>query len=155
MMNRRKLDVIIHAVLIIMSIIVLTNDNLVEGGMETALGSMFLPRLIAVCIIAFSGTIGAQSLYKLRKALPLEEQEFIDTNGFMGIVVYIAYFLIYWYMVPIVGFIVATPFIMIAVALLLGSRNWLVMLPLSIVTPILIYYGCYNYLRVLLPTWSL
>lgn len=154
-MNRRKVDVVLSAVLLTVSTIILTNDNLVEGGMETELGSMFVPRVIAFFIIIFAGTIGVQSLVKIRKNEKLAVEEHIDTMGFGGVALYFSIFILYWLAVPYVGFIVATPFTIFAVAYLLGGRSWLSIGSISIITPILVYYGCSQYLRVFLPTWSL
>ena len=137
------------------SLIILTNDGLVEGGMETELGSMFVPRVIAIFILIFSGTIGVQSLLKMRKNEELELVEYIDTVGFGGVAIYFGIFILYWLAVPYVGFIVATPFTIFSVAYLLGGRSWIPIGTVSIVTPIIIYYGCSQYLRVFLPTWSL
>lgn len=154
-MNRRKVDVGISAVLLIVSLVILTNNNLVEGGMETDLGSMFLPRLVAVFIMLFSGTIGIQSIIKLYKKTGLGEVEVIDTNGLMGVAVYVVIFIFYWWLVPLVGFLVATPFAMFSIALLLGGRSWVTMSAISVITPIIVFYGCREYLRVYLPVWSL
>lgn len=155
MMNRRKVDVVLSAILITVSLIILTNDGLVEGGMETELGSMFVPRVIAFFILLFSGTIGVQSLLKMRKNKELELVEYIDTTGFGGVAVYFGIFILYWLVVPYLGFIVATPFTIFSIAYLLGGRNWVPIGLLSIITPIIIFYGCSQYLRVFLPTWSL
>lgn len=154
-MNRRKVDVVLSAVLLTVSTIILTNDNLVEGGMETELGSMFVPRVIAFFILIFAGTIGVQSLVKIRKNEKLAVEEHIDTMGFGGVALYFSIFILYWLAVPYVGFIVATPFTIFSVAYLLGGRSWLSIGSISIITPILVYYGCSQYLRVFLPTWSL
>lgn len=154
-MDRRKVDVIVGGVLTIMAVCILVRDDLVSGGLETELGSMFLPRLLAWCIIAFSLTIGGQALLKLKRGDATQEHEMVDTKGYLGIAYYIAIFAAYWYLVDIFGFIVCTPFAMIAIMLLLGGRDWKVMLPLCTVAPVLVYYGCYHYLRVMLPVWSL
>lgn len=154
-MDRRKIDVGLSAILITVSLIILTNDNLTKGGMETELGSMFVPRLIAVFIILFSGTLGAQALIKIRKGRKQSITEHIDTTGFVGVAIYFSIFTLYWLAVPHVGFLVATPFTILAIAYLLGGRSWLPMAAISIITPLLIYYGCSQYLRVFLPTWSL
>lgn len=146
---------VLSAVLIVTSLIILTNDNLVEGGMETELGSMFIPRVIAVCILFLAGTIGVQSLWKMRRGERLGLTEHIDTTGFLGVGIYFSIFILYWLVVPYLGFIVTTPFIIFAIAYLLGGRSWLPISAISIITPILIYYGCSQYLRVFLPTWSL
>ncbi|MCG8532460.1 MAG: tripartite tricarboxylate transporter TctB family protein [Desulfovibrionales bacterium] len=154
-MDRRKADVVIGSILIAISLFILTNDNLVVGGVETDLGSMFLPRLLAFCIMAFSANIAISALLKLRRAADIEQHEIVDLNGYGGIAVYVTIFALYWYLVPILGFIATTPFAMIAISTLLGGRNWKIIVPLSVIAPVLIYYGCYNYLRVMLPVWSL
>ena len=154
-MDRRKVDVVLSAVLIIVSLVILTNDNLVEGGVESAIGSMTLPRIVATLTILFAGTIGIQSLSKLLKRAELEEPELIITNGFGGIFIYIGIFVAYWLTVPLVGFLVATPFIMFAIALLLGGRNWIPISVISVIVPLLVFYGSREFLRVYLPTWTL
>ena len=154
-MDRRKADVVIGSILIALSLFILTNDSLVVGGIETDLGSMFLPRLLAIFIMGFSGTIAISALLKLRRKAAIESHEIVDTTGYLGIVVYIAIFALYWFLVPLLGFMLTTPFIMLAIMMLLGGRNWKIMLPLSVIAPILVYYGCYNFLRVMLPVWSL
>ncbi len=154
-MDRRKIDVGLSTFLIIVSLIILTNDSLVEGGAESDLGSMFLPRVVAGLLIIFASTIAIQSLRSLSKGTKPEGREIIITDGFSGIFIYIGIFVAYWLSVPYIGFLVATPFIMIAVALLLGGRNWIPIIATSVITPLLIYYGSKEFLRVYLPTWAL
>ncbi len=154
-MDRRKIDVVISTILIIASLIILTNDSLSEGGVETDLGSLFLPRIVACLIIVFSAVIGVQSLLKLSKKARMEDVEKIDLTGFMGVNIYIGTFILYWFLVPYLGFLLVTPFVMFAIAFLLGGRSWFAMTAMSIITPLLIFYGASHFLRVFLPTWSL
>ncbi|WP_461536741.1 tripartite tricarboxylate transporter TctB family protein [Spongorhabdus nitratireducens] len=154
-MDRRKIDVVLSTLLIIISVIILTNDNLVEGGVETELGSMFLPRIVAGLIIIFAAVMGIESLLKLLRQAKQEESEIIVTQGFSGVLVYIGIFIAYWLAVPHVGFLVATPFVMFSVAVLLGGRNWIPITLVSVITPLLIFYGSSHFLRVYLPTWTL
>lgn len=154
-MERRKVDIILASVLILLSIIILTNDGLVDGGVETDLGSLFLPRIVACFIILFAGTIGLQSFIKLSRNQPLDEHEVISTTGFLGVFLYVGIFVAYWFFVPYVGFLVATPFVMLAIAALLGGRNWFALIIMSVLVPLIIFYGSRQFLRVFLPTWSL
>lgn len=154
-LDRRKVDIILSTVLIVASLIILTNDNLVEGGAATELGSMFLPRIVAAVIIVFSAVIGIQSLRKLAKRTEIYASELIITEGFSGVYMYIGIFIAYWLLVPYLGFLITTPFIMLSVAVLLGGRNWLPIISMSVITPILIFYGSREFLRVYLPTWTL
>ena len=154
-MDRRKVDIVVMTMLIIASIIILTNDNLSQGGAETELGSLFLPRIVAGFIICFSLFIGASSLSKLLKKDALTTSESISLSGFWGVNIYVALFIGYWFLVPLVGFLLITPFVMFAVAYLLGGRNWVPIITMSIIVPILVFYGSVHFLRVFLPTWSL
>ncbi|MFT5721660.1 MAG: putative tricarboxylic transport membrane protein [Motiliproteus sp.] len=154
-MDRRKIDIGLAAFLTAVAVIILTNDNLVEGGAVSDLGSMFLPRTVAVLIILFASTIAIQSFRKLARGTQPEGLEVIITDGFGGIFIYIGIFIAYWLSVPYVGFLVATPFIMLAVAILLGGRNWVPIIATSVITPVLLFYGSREFLRVYLPTWTL
>lgn len=143
------------ATLITISLIILFRNGLAKGGMETDLGSMFLPRIIAVFILLFSGTIGAQALLALHRHTPLTLGEHIDTTGFMGVGIYFGIFILYWLLAPHLGFLVTTPGIVFAIAYLLGGRCWWKMAAVAMAITLLISYGCSEYLRVYLPTWSL
>lgn len=154
-MNRRKIDFAFSSLLIIASLVILSSDKLVEGGMETDLGSMFLPRIVAVFIIFFSAMIGIPSLFKLIRKTPLGGLERIDTTGFIGIGIYIAILAAYWLAMPYVGFLVATPFAMFGIAILLEGRNWPVLAAVSTIIPLVVYYGSSAFLRVFLPPWAL
>jgi len=153
-MDRRKVDIVLTTFLMIISVIILTNNTFVEGGAESDLDSMFLPRVVASLMIIFSITIAFQSLKTLSKGIKIKESELINTEGFSGILIYIGIFITYWFVVPHIGFILATPFIMIAVAVLLGGRNWIPIIAMSVITPLIIDYGSKEFLRVYLPTWT-
>lgn len=154
-MDRRKVDVVLSTILIIASLIILTYDNFVEGGAESDLGSMTLPRAVAVLMIIFSGSIGIQSLKKLIKGAEIDGSELIITNGFAGIFIYIGIFIGYWLAVPYIGFLLTTPIVMFAIAILLGGRNWLPITAVSVLVPVLVFFGSREFLRVYLPTWTL
>lgn len=154
-MDRKKLDIVLSTIFIIASIIILTNDNLVEGGAESELGSMFLPRVVAVLIIIFSAAVGLGAVQRLCAREDMDEHEWIDTTGMGGIVLYVGIFVAYWLLVPLVGFLIATPFVMFAIAVLLGGRSWLAISLMSVLTPMAVYYASLDFLRVFLPVWSL
>lgn len=128
---------------------------MVQGGIETALGSMLLPRIVAVFVLIFATTIGIQSFSKMYKRAELGETERIDTDGFVGIGIYILIFITYALIVPYIGFLLATPFVMFGIAALLRGRSWFPMAAVSVVAPIVIYYATRELLRVYLPAWSL
>lgn len=154
-MNRRYFDIVIGSVLITLSIIILTLDGLAEGGAETDLGTMFMPRVVAGFILIFSAMIAIPSLHQIMRSTPLTAQEKINTNGLGGVLIYIAIFVAYWWFLPLVGFIFATPIAMFTIAVLLGGRSWLAMSLVSVILPVVIFYGAREIIRVYLPEWSL
>ncbi|MFD1160774.1 tripartite tricarboxylate transporter TctB family protein [Roseovarius aestuarii] len=154
-MDRRKIDIAMTSIFVIASVIILTNDNLSQGGVQTDLGSMFLPRLVALCIIVISATIGIQSILQLSRGEALTSEDRINTEGFDGVWIYVGNFVLYWFAVPYVGFLVATPIAMMVIAILLGGRNWVPIISMSLITPFAVFYLCREFLRVFLPTWSL
>ncbi|REG83175.1 tripartite tricarboxylate transporter TctB family protein [Marinomonas pollencensis] len=154
-MDRRKIDIYLSTFLIVISAIILTNNNLVEGGAESNLSSMFLPRFSACLIIIFSLTIAIQSLMKLARKSEIKQHEIIETEGLSGVYIYIGILITYWISMLFLGFLISTPFIMIAVAVLLGGRRWVSIISMSVITSLIIFYGSKFFLRVYLPTWSL
>jgi len=154
-MDRRKIDIYLSTFLIVISTIILTNNNLVDGGAESNLDSMFLPRFVACLIIVFSLSIAVQSLMKLTKNVTLTENEIINTQGLSGVFIYIIILTAYWFSMLHMGFLISTPFIMIAVAILLGGRQWVPIITMSVITSLIIFYGSKIFLRVYLPTWTL
>lgn len=154
-MDRRIIDVVFSSFLIIVSLVILTGNQLVEGGVETDLGSMVLPRAVAVAIMVFSAMIGIPSLINLLKNAPPGPLEHVNVKGFMGVAIYVVILAAYWYGMPRIGFLLATPVAMFAIAVLLGGRSWLVMTAVSVVVPTLVYFGCNHFLRVFLPPWAM
>ena len=154
-MTRRHLDVIVCSILILGSVLILTLDGLAQGGVETQLGSLLMPRAVAVLIILFSLMIAIPSLRGLMQGQPLLPTEVIDTDGLGGVLLYMAILVAYWWALPIIGFLVATPVVIFAIAVLLGGRSWVGMLAMSLITPAIIFYGCRDLIRVYLPEWSL
>ena len=153
-MNRRYLDVVLGSVLIAGAILILTLDGLAQGGVETQLGSMFMPRVVAGFIGIFSAMIALPSLRQIIADAPLAPQETIPAEGFGGVLVYVAIFVAYWWLLPVLGFVIATSAAMFAIAVLLGGRSWLAMALVSVVVPLASFHGCRALIRVYLPEWS-
>lgn len=153
-MDRRKIDCVVSSLLIAVSITILTNNNLVEGGVESALGSMTLPRIVAGVMLIIAAIIGIQALWSLIKNSTADDDK-IDTKGFASVALYIGIFTVYWWLLPIFGFLICTPLMMLAIAALLACNNWRMMLVISIVVPLIIFYGSRHFLYVYLPTLSL
>lgn len=154
-MNRRYVDVVLGSVLIAAAILILTREGLAQGGVETQLGSMFMPRVVAGLILIFAAMIAIASLRQIIAQSPLAPQETIATEGLGGVLIYVGIFAAYWWLLPTLGFVVATSAAMFAIAVLLGGRSWLAMAAVSIAIPVVTFYGCRELIRVYLPEWSL
>lgn len=154
-MDRRFIDIAGTTALIILSIVILTNDSLVEGGVETELSSMLLPRIVACLMIFLSAMIGLPSFLSLVRRAPMGQIENISTKGFFGVGVYIVILVLYWYGMPRLGFLLATPIAMFLISVLLGGRNWMLMAAMSVGVTFVVYFGSNHFLRVILPSWSL
>lgn len=154
-MDRRRIDVGLASALLIAALAVLTMDGFVVGGVEAELGSMFVPRMVAGFIALFALMIGIPSLTSLLQQRPPAAEEWIGTDGLGGAGLYVLIFFGYWWALPLVGFLVATPVVIFAIGLLLQGRNWIALAAVSVITPLIIFHVCQDLLRVYLPTWSL
>jgi len=152
--DRRKIDCVISSMLIVVAITILTSNNLVEGGVESSLGSMTLPRIVAAMMLIMTLIIGGQALWSILKSAKSDE-DVVETKGLLNVSLYIASFAIYWWLMPIFGFLICTPVMMLAIAALLACENWRAMIMLSVIVPFIIFYGSRHFLHVYLPTFNL
>ena len=154
-MDKPRVDLAFASTVILIAILVLGNDALVEGGAQTELGPLFLPRIVATVMILLSLGIGLPALLGIVRrsgtALPDEG----GARDAVGVGLYLTILLSYWAAMPWVGFMVVTPAAMLAIGWLLGARRWAPMLAISLITPLVIDYGSRTFLRVFLPVWSL
>lgn len=154
-MDKRKAELAASILIIFISAFIILNDNLVEGGVETDLGSMFLPRSLAYLMILLALSMGYKSLKKIVQQKAVDANEIIDINGFSGVFYYVGILFFYWLMMPYLGFMVSTFLVMVSVAFLLGARNWVRVIVMSIFLSSIIQYGAKEFLYVYLPTWNL
>jgi len=154
-LDKRKAELAASILIIFISAFIILNDNLVEGGVETDLGSMFLPRSLAYLMILLALSMGYKSLKKIVKQNAVDANEIIDINGFSGVFYYVGILFFYWLTMPYLGFMVSTFLVMVSVAFLLGARNWVRVIVMSIFLSSIIQYGAKEFLYVYLPTWNL
>ncbi len=154
-MDKPRVDMAFSSTIILISILILSNDALVEGGVQTELGSLFLPRIVAVLMIIFALGMGLPALLGILRTTRRTSSPWAGAQDAIGVILYLAILLAYWLAMPLVGFVVATPVAMLAIGRLLGARKWWPMLAVSIITPLVIDSGSRAFLRVFLPVWSL
>ena len=154
-MDKPRVDVAFASAIILISILILSNDALVEGGAQTELGPLFLPRIVAAVMILLSLGIGLPALRGIVRRSRTVHPDEGGARDVVGVGLYLVILLSYWAAMPWIGFLVATPAAMLAIGWLLGARKWAPMLTISLITPLVIDYGSRAFLRVFLPVWSL
>lgn len=151
-MDKRKADVFMSMVLIALSAYILLGKDLVEGGLESDLGSLFLPRAVAVIMAVLALNIGIKAIRGLSKNKQTTLDQFIDLNGFSGVFMYVGILFFYWLAMPYIGFMLSTFISMMLVALLLGGKGWFKIVIMVVLVTVLINYGAKEFLRMYLPT---
>ena len=155
-MERNKIDIIIGIVLCVFSLsFYMFAYEMIDGGMESELGSMFMPRLLffSIFLLSILMIVNAfKNINKHNKQAVSNKREYLNTQGYSNIFKYSAVVFVYWLLMPIFGFMITTPLMMFSVMYLLLARNWLTMACVSIALSIALNYICYYGLRVLLPS---
>ncbi len=157
-MDKRKAEMFLSSILIVLSVFILTSNNLVEGGVETDLGSLFLPRSVALIMIALSIMMGWPAVKSFMKKHPINKDELIATEGFSGVLLYMIAMVGYWLAMPYVGFMFSTVAVMVFVAYVFGCsslQDWFKVVLMALVIAIGIDYGTKHFLRVYLPSFEL
>lgn len=155
-MAKNKIDIIIGVVFSTVSLFCyIFAYQMIDGGMETDLGSMFLPRLLLFIMFLLSVIMLVNIFRKNRKHDKQTrniENEYLDFKGYANILKYLVIVIIYWLIMPYLGFLITTPFMMFSVMYLLSGRKWLVMGCVSLILTVAVKFGFYYGLRVMLPT---
>lgn len=157
-MSKPKLELCFALVMIGMSMFILFSDNLVEGGIETDLGSLFLPRVVAVIMVFLSVMIARTSLNSIIVQRKTQHHEVIDLEGFSGVFLYIFTMVAYWLALSYFGFVLSTLAAMLFVAYIFGARGvkaWIKVVLMSAVVTFGVDYGAKEFLRVYLPPFNL
>lgn len=115
----------------------------IPGTTDVALAPVFFPRLAAILIVL--AALGVLLTMRMRTGpLPLletgKEAYLKSIAGLAGITALIV-------LVPITGFVVTSAVFVILAAALGGYRNWLVLIPVAIAAPLILWfvfrYGLY------------
>ena len=147
-MQRRTIELTVMFLLVLVSLSILfLGKSMVDGGMESGMSPLFLPRIIAVLMLVFC-TMGIYEAVKKQGAGGLE-------TDLVSVAKHIGIFFIYFFVLPYIGFMVATSVMMFVIMYQMGGRNLLVMAVVSISGSVIIYYAGYHLLKVLLPVGSL
>ena len=134
----------------------------VYGGVETKLGSLFFPRFAIISIAVLSLLLTCFAVLEItnkfslgvilkKEKSPVSQQTSAEEHSWKKAFLYIVMLFGYLLLLYSLGFLVSSPLMIFSVMLLFGGRRLKLMIPLSIIVPLLIYYGCYHYMKVFLP----
>ena len=147
-MQRRTIEFTIMFLLVLVSFSILfLGKSMVDGGMESGMSPLFLPRIVAVLILVFC-TMGIYETIKEQNADGLE-------TDLVSVAKHVGIFFVYFFVLPYLGFMLSTSIMMFVIMYQMGGRNLLIMVVVSISGSVIIYYAGYHLLKVLLPVGSL
>lgn len=129
-------------------------------AMPSMISPAFFPRLIALILAVLSAALLAILLRAAWHMLSgtvdrerLELQEAGEEAGrFLALAGYVGILFLYLIGLHLVGFVCATPVVMLLVSLTLGLRRWLAGLAAYIVFTLLIRHAAFQYMQIILPT---
>jgi hypothetical protein len=156
-------DLLIGIVLFLLStLFLLTMHHFVSGGIKTEVGSLIFPQFtiasisLLSLILAIFGYLRTTEKFSSRFKSGEDELHRGTTNAVEKmnrnrIILYVFLLFGYFLMLYFLGFLISTPVILFLAMVLLRGQNLKVMISLSIVTALVIYYSAYYFMRVMLP----
>jgi len=133
--------------------------KLLFGRSLTAIAPSLFPNVTLALIVILSAGVILLSCITLRKSahLPLQEtpaedlSEEEDNSGWTKTVIFFVLLTGYGLMLKPVGFLISSFLVICATSLMLGNRNWLQILLLAILAPIILYLIATRAMLVSLP----
>ncbi|WP_421725096.1 tripartite tricarboxylate transporter TctB family protein [Bauldia sp.] len=145
-------DLVLGAILIVFGAVVVVHVGTFPemGGMEY--GPAFFPRLIGVAFILIGGAMAIGGIAARRSGgapvtLPAWGR---DPVAILRVVAVIGAIVLFVLLAPVLGFLLTTGVLTLALLLIMGAR-WIIAVPLALILPIGLHYGFAVALRVPLP----
>lgn len=129
--------------LMLMSSFFIGESLKLRGSESLALSPALFPLIITGSLLIFSIILAI-------RALAIKEEERV-TGDIKPVLLVILISFIYILILSRVHFIISSILYLLALLTILGERRWKVFLPISIITPVLIFFIFTNLLDVLLP----
>lgn len=142
------------AVILILDLIVfLAIPSQVKVLTEGVVNTRFMPYFVTI-LIAICGVVDLiQTYFKERRLEETQgEKRYFDKKGFIRVLICFLCVAAYLVILPYLGFVLSTIMLCAAVAFLMGSRNWVGILILSVVLSLAVYCVFKLGLRLRLPT---
>lgn len=148
----RKANIIISTILIGFSAVYFYLITLLpDRNLPHTLGSDFVPRLLIICLFVLSVLMLLQGLFsKKTESEPVPESK-NGSQSVTKILLTLSVITLYIILMIRFGYLIATPFFMIALLWLAGCRNYKHLIIIPIAVSFIVYYVFYNFFHVPLP----
>lgn len=139
-----KKNALLEGIILLILSIIFTGESLKLRGEEAlALSPALFPLIISISILILSIILIFKSF---------RERELLKKrDNIKPLLLIIGVSFLYLFLLPRLHFIVSSTLYLLSFLFILGERRWKLILPISLITPLLIYFIFGNLLDVLLP----
>ena len=139
-----KKNALLEGIILLILSIIFTGESLKLRGEEAlALSPALFPLIISISILILSIILIFKSF---------RERELLKKrDNIKPLLLIIGVSFLYLFLLPRLHFIVSSILYLLSFLFILGERRWKLILPISLITPLLIYFIFGNLLDVLLP----
>ncbi len=126
--------------------------HLPDRNLPNTLGSAFMPWVLVICLYVLSILLLLQSFFK-RSAETCDYA--ISKKEGLGIVFLVTLVIVYIKTMAYFGFLLVTPFFLVALMLTIGARKWKEVILTSTLVPLGIYLFFQKVFQIILPAGNL
>lgn len=155
------INIITSAILCLATLMFLLNmEKFVDIGLPSPVSPLEFPYFISAFLLIASAIYFCSSLLAFYKSRSVKKNETINKSGddaeheddrLVACVVYIAILYMYYFLICLFGFIIATPVTMLAVSVILGAKNYRVLIPSYIAFSLLMHFTALKLMKIDLP----
>lgn len=118
------------------------------------LGPGDYPRVVINALLTLGALLAVSAFYRLKKQSQPDVKKFVQ-NELKQVFMLLACVVLYLVLVRTFGYLVLTPFFMVAMMYLFGLRKWVQMVAVGVIATVVTYVIFNNLLYVLLPRFNL
>ena len=145
-------DVIIGVILFMISFPFLLNmHHFVSGGMHSAVSPLSFPRFVMVLVVILSVVLVITGLFSKPVPTATDGKKDATAANPVNSLIYLGLLFLYLILLHFVGFMIATPIIMVCVAYILNGRNFKVLIPGFIAFSVGLYFVALKLMKIMLP----
>ena len=151
-----RTDVIIGVIFFVISFpFLLTMHHFVSGGTHSSVSPLSFPRFVVVLVVILSIVLVITGLLEKPasgKASAPDAGNSVPDINHVNTAIYLGILFLYLVLLHFVGFVIATPIIMLMVAYILNGRNFLILAPAFTAFSVGLYYISMKLMKIILPT---